>query len=931
AVGVDMNNAIKIVEEDLKRPLTDKIIRISAGGALLEAIAVGVKNMPNVKAILDGGKFLTKQGKLSVLKNLKNDGGRKDRILIPPEDREINGVGVLGGNVQKQKAPLLLMQILRLLLLLPFYLLHSSGRGYIIILKINNTIPKKIIAPLRGGESFTKTSFRILADKHTTDKLRNPLAIRSLRLLWKKLFVSTQVLNYLFNIGRHGKQTLTYLYKSVKENIFIIVNNLSFILPSIRGLRQASLSPGGAASIYENNNRPGSISFLRGGPLRGWWHPPAGHDIDGRIGFTVDEKDGGRNIPEEKLFDEKWVFENLDKIKIEKMLREIDIEKILESKDRDYRLKVYLAAVLLLIQKEFPFLGSYWYKRIIEKITGEDEDYEGAYFSKECFSLYGDGSRPTANFCFPIEYVRKRGNRKFLGSLAHEVTHNIIWNAIYYSGSLHEDFRISEEFISDLGAYFVYEYMGWKETIESDLKELSRYKEETHRVAREELNNLLQDLKGYPIVWKNLFRIATDIYFSNPNISFKNLVEEVKRRYKENSLPDGGRIEGRRILQVALDVTEIDEAIEIGKQALKGGANWLEAGTLLIMKHGTEKAIKRLREKFPHTVIYACLKAVDMGDAMVELAVEAGANVVAIYGEVDDGVIKSAVRKAREYKEKGKDARIMVDLGEEIKDINRAIERAKDVEEMGVDYILYHRLKAAQERGERVVVKDVAKIVREVNIPVFVAAGLTPEEAAACFEVGAAGVIVGGYIIKSTDPYKATREVREAIDKVVPKPLEKVSYTEIAKKTINILLENLKRAKEGLEEQRQNIESYLELLYEVGKRSGKKLDARIELSKAKIRLLENNFRKELDKEEVDRDKIWHLFESTKQLYDSIVYLLEHKPRLLLIGSGISGIVATIVANWLARLDIQVDVSFVGDELIPSDFGKKDWDIVIAFT
>ncbi|RKX57765.1 MAG: hypothetical protein DRP29_07875, partial [Thermodesulfobacteriota bacterium] len=34
---------------------------------------------------------------------------------------------------------------------------------------------------------------------------------------------NNQILNYLFNIGRHGKQTITYLYNSVKENIFAFI------------------------------------------------------------------------------------------------------------------------------------------------------------------------------------------------------------------------------------------------------------------------------------------------------------------------------------------------------------------------------------------------------------------------------------------------------------------------------------------------------------------------------------------------------------------------------------------------------------------------------------------------------------------------------------------------------------------------------------
>ncbi|RLB80867.1 MAG: bifunctional hexulose-6-phosphate synthase/ribonuclease regulator, partial [Deltaproteobacteria bacterium] len=40
------------------------------------------------------------------------------------------------------------------------------------------------------------------------------------------------------------------------------------------------------------------------------------------------------------------------------------------------------------------------------------------------------------------------------------------------------------------------------------------------------------------------------------------------------------------ILQVALDLINAHRAIEIAKEAIRGGADWLEAGTPLIKSEG---------------------------------------------------------------------------------------------------------------------------------------------------------------------------------------------------------------------------------------------------------------------------------------------------------------------------------------------------------
>ena len=66
------------------------------------------------------------------------------------------------------------------------------------------------------------------------------------------------------------------------------------------------------------------------------------------------------------------------------------------------------------------------------------------------------------------------------------------------------------------------------------------------------------------------------------------------------------------IVQISLDLTRQDEAIETATMALRAGVDWLEAGTPLILAEGL-RAVSGLRERFPNVPIVADLKTMDGG------------------------------------------------------------------------------------------------------------------------------------------------------------------------------------------------------------------------------------------------------------------------------------------------------------------------------
>jgi len=210
------------------------------------------------------------------------------------------------------------------------------------------------------------------------------------------------------------------------------------------------------------------------------------------------------------------------------------------------------------------------------------------------------------------------------------------------------------------------------------------------------------------------------------------------------------------ILQVALDFIDLPRALKLAGEALEGGADWIEAGTPLIKSTGLD-AVRELRKKFPRATLVADMKTMDVGRIEVESAAKAGADVVVVLGLASDSTIRECVEAGRHY-----GAKIMVDLLE----VDQLLERAREIEKMGADYIGLHTSVDEQMEG-KVSFQGVRTIAGKTGIPVAVAGGVNSENAHKAVEAGANIIIVGGAIIKSVDAKKATAEIKKAIEKKV--------------------------------------------------------------------------------------------------------------------------------------------------------------------
>jgi len=207
------------------------------------------------------------------------------------------------------------------------------------------------------------------------------------------------------------------------------------------------------------------------------------------------------------------------------------------------------------------------------------------------------------------------------------------------------------------------------------------------------------------------------------------------------------------VLQVALDFVDLDRALALAREAVAGGADWLEAGTPLIKSEGLD-AVRRLRAEFPQHTLVADLKTMDAGRAEVEIAAKAGANVALVLGVADDGTLQECIEAGRNY-----GIRIGVDL------IQTAdpVQRARQVAEWGAEYVIVHVGIDQQMQGETPFAL-LQRMAGEIETPLAVAGGLNSESVVDALDAGASILIVGGAVTKAADATQAVRDIRKAMD-----------------------------------------------------------------------------------------------------------------------------------------------------------------------
>ncbi len=206
------------------------------------------------------------------------------------------------------------------------------------------------------------------------------------------------------------------------------------------------------------------------------------------------------------------------------------------------------------------------------------------------------------------------------------------------------------------------------------------------------------------------------------------------------------------VLQVALDFINLQQALRCAREAVAGGAQWVEAGTPLIKAEGMA-AVVALREQFPSHTVVADLKIMDAGRIEVEIAAKSGANVVTVLAAASDETIEECVQAGENY-----GAQVQVDLI----GCPDPVGRARRAEELGAAIVGVHTAIDEQMVGADPLAT--LRAVREaVSCRLAVAGGINSETAAEVVKAGADIVIVGGAINKAPDATQAARDILRAM------------------------------------------------------------------------------------------------------------------------------------------------------------------------
>jgi 3-hexulose-6-phosphate synthase/6-phospho-3-hexuloisomerase len=195
----------------------------------------------------------------------------------------------------------------------------------------------------------------------------------------------------------------------------------------------------------------------------------------------------------------------------------------------------------------------------------------------------------------------------------------------------------------------------------------------------------------------------------------------------------------RPVVQISLDVTTLEEAIQTAELARRAGVDWLEAGTPLILAEGL-RAVRELRARFPDVPIVADLKTMDGGYLEAEMMAKAGATHVVVMARAHAETLRVVVKAGQDY-----GIGVMGDnLG-----CPDMVAGAKLLEEYGCGYVIHHigydERRGIAARGQRAPtpLDQLREVVQAVKVPVQAVGGLSIEQAIQTPAYGAPLVVIG--------------------------------------------------------------------------------------------------------------------------------------------------------------------------------------------
>jgi 3-hexulose-6-phosphate synthase len=207
------------------------------------------------------------------------------------------------------------------------------------------------------------------------------------------------------------------------------------------------------------------------------------------------------------------------------------------------------------------------------------------------------------------------------------------------------------------------------------------------------------------------------------------------------------------VIQLAIDLFTIDEALRLAEVGVEAGVDWLEAGTPLIIRRGAD-AIGALARAFPEFPVLADYKTMDSGGRNVQLTAEQGGRLMTVCAGACDETIASAIEVSRDT-----GVLVVVDtIG-----VRDQVGRAKQVERLGAHSVYLH-YGADQRRADAR--SDSTQWVESVGAAVRIPLGAGTfgvEDGVRAARLGADIMVIGHPLISGPDPLGALKDYCEKV------------------------------------------------------------------------------------------------------------------------------------------------------------------------
>ncbi|HDH41453.1 MAG TPA: hypothetical protein ENG12_03495 [Candidatus Altiarchaeales archaeon] len=280
------------------------------------------------------------------------------------------------------------------------------------------------------------------------------------------------------------------------------------------------------------------------------------------------------------------------------------------------------------------------------------------------------------------------------------------------------------------------------------------------------------------------------------------------------------------VLQIALDLVDLDDAMRIANEAVATGyVDWIEVGTPLIKSEGL-RAVRRIKENFPGKRIVVDMDVISH-PIEFEAAMNTGADIILISGTAPENIVEKCVKESRKA-----GVEIMVDLT----GITSPSDSLQRLEDMDIDYLL-------------ISFDDLERISNSVVTPIAVAIDPDTKKAADAVDLGASVIILSESIAKADNIQEVVRNIKRAISR-------ESGTNEIIQETpINEYIEGVTK---GLE----NVKNIL-IKLEAQRRADE--ENRIQMEE-EMRKMEERFKRMLD---IEREKIEEEREALRKQRDKI--------------------------------------------------------------